>query len=277
MPRQISGNVIIITGASSGIGRATALALAREGCTLVLVARRENLLDALKAEVTSLGGRAISFPMDLNNRGEVERMISATTKLFGRIDVLINNAAFGYFGTVQNTPAAVIREIFSLNFEAALLACQCAIPVMASARKGHIINVSSIAGKRGLPLSGIYCATKFALHGISESMRIELKDSGIDVSVINPAGTVTEFHRNVRMGDVAGPFRPLGRSQSPETVARAIVHCIKRPKAEVYPYPISRLLVWINAVAPSLVDRVMTPYLRNRLRSRIEASGADPQ
>src|SRR5207253_5127403 len=132
---------------------------------------------------------------------------------FGRIDGLINNAGFGYLGSVESTSPEVVREIFDLNFEAPLLASQLAIPIMRGQGGGHIINVSSIVGKRGLPLSGIYCATKFALNGISESLRIELKSSNIDVSIINPAATQTEFGEHVRYGDVKTRFKSLGRIQ----------------------------------------------------------------
>ena len=179
---------------------------------------------------------------------------------YGRIDVLINNAGFGFQGSVESTPPAVVREIFDLNFEAALLACQLAIPIMRKQGSGHIINVSSIVGRRGLPLSGIYCATKFALNGISEALRIELKDSNIDVSIVSPAATETEFGDQVRQGDVNVKFKAIGHVQTSEEVAAAIVRCIKIPKIEVFPNRTSRLLAWANALAPSLVDKIMMPF-----------------
>ncbi len=264
--RSIKDKVIVITGASSGIGRATALALARKRANLVLVARRQNLLVQLEEEVRRAGSNATSLVLDLRQKDQVETMIRSTRDRFGRIDVLINNAGFGFVGTVENTPAPVVREIFDLNFEAPLLALQLAIPIMRSQGGGHIINVSSVAGKRGLPLSGIYCATKFALNGISDSLRVELKDSGIDVSLINPAATQTEFGEHVRRDDVKRQFKPAGYVQPVEEVAAAIVQCIRKPKAEVYPYRRSRFVAWANAIAPGLMDRVVRAYLRERLR-----------
>lgn len=260
--------VIIITGASSGIGRATALALTRERATVVLIARRKPLLTELEEEIRKLGGRAASMVLDLQQREHIEAMIRSTKENFGRIDVLINNAGFGFFGTVENTPASVVREIFDLNFAAPLLASQLVIPIMRAQGSGHIINVSSVAGKRGLPLSGIYCATKFALNGISEALRLELKDSGIDVSIINPAATHTEFFEHIRRGDVSGNFKPIGYVQPAEKVAEAIVNCIKHPKPEVYPYGISRLVAVVNSIAPGLVDKVMIKYFRERIRAK---------
>jgi len=271
MRRNIAEKVIIITGASSGIGRAAALALGRERAKLVLVARREKLLNQLAEEVRKAGGAALSLALDLRTTDNVEKVIRSAHDQFGRIDVLINNAAFGFYGSVENTPADVVREIFNVNFGTPLLACQLAIPIMRRQGGGHIINISSVAGKRGLPLSGIYCATKFALQGISESLRVELKDSGIDVSIVSPGATETEFGENVRHGDVVAKFKPMGHVQSAEEVAAAIVRCIKVPKAEVYPYGVSRFVVWANAVVPSLVDKVMRRSFRQRLDARASA------
>jgi len=264
--------VIIITGASSGIGRATAVALAAEKTKLVLVARREERLASLGVEVERAGGSAFVLPLDLRETDRVKQMIHSTLDRFGRIDVLINNAAFGFYGSVESTPPDVVHEIFNLNFEAPLIAIQLVIPIMRTQGSGHIINISSVAGRRGLPLSGIYSATKFALHGLSESLRVELQGSGIEVSVINPAATETEFGDHVRFGDVTQKFRSTGHVQPAAEVAAAIVRCIKQPRLEVYPYGRSRLLVWANAVAPSLVDKIMTRVFRDRLRARVSAS-----
>ena len=218
---MIANKVIVVTGASSGIGRAVALALAREHARLVLVARREPLLESLAEEVRKEGGIALVLPLDLRDKTQVEKMISSTREGFGRIDVLINNAGFGYLGTVEETPPGVVREIFDLNFGAPLLASQLVIPIMTAQGGGHIINVSSVVGRRGLPLNGIYCATKFALQGISESLRLEVKDVGIDVSIVSPAATESEFGDNVRRGRVKAKFKPTGWRFSPRKQSHA--------------------------------------------------------
>jgi short-subunit dehydrogenase len=266
MARSIADKVIIITGASSGIGRATALALARERTRLVLVARRQSLLAALEEEVRQAGSTALTMPLDLRQRAQVELMIRSTQERFGRIDVLINNAGFGYWGTVEDTPAEVVREILDLNFDAPLFASQLVIPIMRAQGRGHIINVSSVVGRRGLPLSGIYCATKFALQGISESLRLEVKDDGIDVSIVNPAATHSEFGEHVRFGKVQARFKATGHVQPAEEVGKAIVKCIKKPRVEIYPNKLSRLLAWAGAVAPGITDRVLYKFLRDRIR-----------
>jgi len=263
---MIANKVIVVTGASSGIGRAVALALAREHARLVLVARREPLLESLAEEVRKEGGIALVLPLDLRDKTQVEKMILSTREEFGRIDVLINNAGFGYLGTVEETPPGVVREIFDLNFGAPLLASQLVIPIMTAQGGGHIINVSSVVGRRGLPLNGIYCATKFALQGISESLRLEVKDAGIDVSIVSPAATESEFGDNVRRGRVKAKFKAPGGVQSAEAVARSIVECIRYPKLEVYPNRASRLLTWASVISPAIVDRVIANYYKDRFR-----------
>ena len=268
--RTIAGKVIVITGASSGIGRAAAVALGREGAKLVVVARREDRLKQLQQEIN---GDTLVLPFDLRDPQQVAQMIEQTMNRYGRIDVLINNAGFGFQGSVEKTSPEVVREIFALNFEAALLASQLAIPIMRKQGSGHIINVSSIVGRRAIPLNGIYCATKFALNGISEALRIELKDSNIDVSIVSPAATESEFGDHVRRGDVKVKFKPVGGVQTSEEVAAAIVRCIKDPKIEVFPNRTSRLLAWANALAPSLVDKVMIRFFH----SRIEALSVEKQ
>jgi short-subunit dehydrogenase len=263
----LTNQAIVLTGASSGIGHATALALARAGARLFVAARRKDRLDQLQSMIESSGGFAIAHAADLRQSEAVHAMIAEASDKLGRIDVLINNAGFGYYGTVEKTPPALVREIFQLNFEAPLLAIQDVIPIMRRQGSGHIINVSSVVGKRGIPFSGAYCATKFALEGLSESLRLELKnDSNIRVSVINPASTQTEFSDAIRSGDIPRQFKPIGHQQTSEEVAEAIVRCIRNPKLEVYPYWPSRLVAVFNAIAPSLVDAVAMRYLRDRLR-----------
>jgi short-subunit dehydrogenase len=259
--------VVLITGASSGIGRATALELASPEITLILVARRLELLEALEAEVRQIGGAATSIQADLSVPGNVDRMIDCALERHGKIDVLINNAAVGYFGTVANMSREVMGEILALNFTAPVIAIQRVLPVMKAEGRGHIINVSSVVGKRGLPLSGIYCASKFALGGISESLRVELREEDIHVSLVYPVATETDFFDAVHRGDVKGEFSPVGYVQPARDVAKAIARCIRRPRAEVYPYRRTRLLVWFNALFPTVIDRVMTSYVRERLRA----------
>jgi short-subunit dehydrogenase len=268
MKTMIENKAIVLTGASSGIGRAVALKLGRERARLLLVARREERLVELVNEIQANGGVAFAEALDLINPESVRAMVQCAQERLGRIDVLINNAGFGYFGTVESIPPSVVRDIFALNFEAPLLASQLVIPIMRRQGGGHIINISSIAGKRGLPLSGIYCATKFALNGLSEALRLEVRDAHIHLSLVYPASTMSEFRDSTRRGDVIGSFKAIGPQQTSEEVAESIVRCVRDPKLEVYPYWPSRFVAWLNTMAPSLLDALTMRYLRDRLRAQ---------
>ena len=260
--------VIVITGASSGIGYHTALRLSSGGVQLILAARRRSLLEELQAEIVGRGGHAAISVTDLRSQEAIAHMIATCYEQYGRIDVLINNAGFGYFGTVERMAPELIDEILAVNFVAPVIATQAVLPIMREQQSGHIINISSVAGKRGLPLSGIYSATKFALDGISEALRVELRDAGIHVSVDYPVATATPFFDSVHMGDVDGGFKPVGHVQPAEKVADSIIRCIRRPCAQVYPYWPGRFLVWANALIPSVIDRAMLPFFRERVRAR---------
>ena len=260
--------VTVVTGASVGIGEALARVFARNGHEVALVARREKEMVLLSNELAvTCKHKPHVIVADLLRTDAPARIAH---ELLGRglePAFVINNAGFGFFGTVEKTPHVVVREIFALNFEAPLFASQLVIPMMRAQKSGHIINVGSVAGKRGLPLSGIYCATKFALDGLTQAMRLEVEDAGIDVTLVNPAATLTEFSDHLRHGDVVGEFRSLGRVQSAQIVAAAIVRAIRNPTAEVYPYGFSRGLVWINAAVPSLTDRLVKRALKDRIRA----------
>jgi short-subunit dehydrogenase len=251
--RNLQNSVVLITGASAGIGRETALLFAKEGCRLSLAARRKDRLDALAEEVKSLGGQALSVHADVSREEQVERLVQQTTQHFGGLDVLVNNAGFGLFAKISDTTVEDLHSIFATNFVGTFYAIKAALPVLQQQKGGHIINVSSVAGKRAFPLSGAYCATKFAMNGLTESLRTELRGSGIDVSLVMPVGTATDFFTTAK-NKSDRPSMPLGIVQSAHQVAQAILRCAKNPKAEVFVYPPSKILVVLNALSPSLVD-----------------------
>ncbi len=259
MAKGLAGRVAIITGASSGIGRATALALAREGVELALAARRLERLEELADEIEKLGSRAIAIRSDVSQQEQVEALVAQAHQHFGHLDILINNAGFGDVLPVEQASAREAQELMAVNFMGAFYAIRAAVPIMRRQKRGHIINVSSLAGKRALPFIGLYSATKFALNAMSEALRVELRNSGIHVTVVCPIGTETEFF-DVIARKRGFDVRPLGMRQPAEKVARAIVKCIYRPKAEVYPFRPARLLVLLNAAFPTLIDRLILRY-----------------
>jgi short-subunit dehydrogenase len=264
-PRELAGRVAVITGASSGIGAATAVACGRAGMRVVLAARRADRLAAVAGEVTAAGGEARVAPTDVGDEAGVRALIDGAVAAWGRLDVLVNNAGIGILATVEQTTPAEFERILRINYLGAVHGVLAALPHMRRQGAGHIVNVASVIGKRASPFRAAYVASKFALVGFSEALRMELLDSGIHVTCVCPIGTATEFH-DVEPNRLGIPGRG-GPIQSAEHVGRGIVRALRRPRAEVHPYPPARLLFLANAVAPALVDRLLV-RLSPRARAR---------
>lgn len=256
---DLTGRVAIVTGASSGIGEATARLMARAGMRVALCARRKDRLERLAAEIRSAAGQASVHPLDVTDATGLRWMVDEVLGQWGRIDVLVNNAGRGLAATFEQTTAEEFRALLELNVLAVFTGTQAVLPVMRRQGKGHIINVSSMVGRRGVPYRAAYSATKFALGGLSETLRVELTGTGIMVSLVYPVGTLTEFHEAEPQKI---PWRPVGPMQSAERVARAILRCVRRPCPEVYPYWPARILAALSVVAPRLVDLGMRRVLR---------------
>src|SRR6266571_7361910 len=191
--RKLDGQVIIVTGASAGIGEATARRLASEGAIVVMFARRSDRLEALKQEVEAKGGRTLAVTGDVTNEEDRKRLVREALDGFGRIDALVNNAGYGQRGPIELVPIDAIRQNFETNLFSLIALTQLVIPSMRDARRGRIVNVSSVAGRIARPLSSVYDATKHALEAISDGMRGELAPFGIKVVVIEPGFIITEF------------------------------------------------------------------------------------
>jgi short-subunit dehydrogenase len=253
--------VVAITGASAGIGRATAVRLARDGASVVVCARRRDRLTALVEEIETAGGRALAVVADVTREDDMERLVQETLTRFGRLDVMICNAGFGIEGTVEGVTVDHMRRLFEVNYLGTFFAARAALPVFRQQNAGHLIFVSSIVGKRGVPRMGAYAATKFAQVGLAECLRAELSGSPIHLSVVLPISTATEFHKVMR--DICGvASRARGPRQSADRVAAAIANGIVHPRAEIYPYPKARGLVLLNAIAPDFCDRFVKKFGR---------------
>ena len=194
---MLAGRVAIVTGASAGIGEATARALAAAGMRVAVCARRRERLDRLAAGILSAGGEVAVYGLDVTDAGAVRAMVDDVASRWGRIDVLVNNAGRGLSATVEDTKPDEFRALLELNVMAAFTATQAVLPWMRRQGRGHIVNVSSIVGRRGVPYRGAYSATKFALGGLSESLRVELAGTGISVSLVYPISSITST-RGVR-------------------------------------------------------------------------------
>jgi NADP-dependent 3-hydroxy acid dehydrogenase YdfG len=249
---ELRGAVVAVTGASAGIGRACAFAFARAGARLALVARRVERLEEVAAALP--GTEVLVVRGDVAVERDVRAFVDATVARFGRLDVLVNNAGFGYRGSVEATPDDAWRRMMDANFHGTVYGCQAAVPVMRKQGAGVIINVSSIVGHRSMPGGGAYAATKAAQISLTEALRVEVKDAGIAVCSVHPVGTTTEFGEVADRESGGRTAGAVGPQQTPEHVADAIVRCARRPRPEVFPHLASRALVVLNAVSPALVD-----------------------
>jgi short-subunit dehydrogenase len=260
---SLSGRVAVITGASSGIGLAIAQQLAREGVAVVLGARRADRLAAAVQAIRDAGGRADSVVMDVTSEPDMQRLVAHALDAFGGLDIMVCNAGFGYYGTVEQTPASTMRRMMDVNFMGTFYGAAAALPVFRAKGHGHLILISSIVGKRGIPLMSGYTATKAAQAGFAESLRSELAGTPIAVTVVFPVSTETEF-RSAMARDYGQGVSGLGPKQHVDVVAAAVVACVHRPRAEVYPHAMSRALGVLNALAPALTDRLVRKYGRRR-------------
>ena len=253
--------VIAITGASAGIGRATALTLARRGASLALLARRRDRLDEVSADIARLGGQALTLVGDVTNERDLYDLVDRASERFGRLDVMVANAGFAIYGDIEKIRPADMQRLLDVNYMGTYHAARAALPVFRRQAAGHLIIISSIVGKRGVPFMGAYAATKFAQDGLAQSLRAQLDGTGVDITVVFPISTNTEFF-SVMTRESGHATRADGPRQSAETVAEAIAQAIDRPVPEVFPYRRSRGLALLNVLAPGFCDRLVKRWGR---------------
>jgi short-subunit dehydrogenase len=292
---KLEKQTVIITGASAGIGLATARMLAGEGARVVLSARRYDRLEALKQEIESAGGTARIIPGDVTSPQDRAWLVSETLREFGRIDALVNNAGYGVRGPVEMVPIEEIRRNFGTNLFALIALTQLVVPVMRKQGAGRIVNVSSVAGRIARPLSSVYDATKYALEAISDGLRGELAPFGIGVILIEPGFIMTEFQQVLQTEsrqviENAGPYAPflanLAGAQDrvkriagqPEEIARLILRALssRRPRARYSAPGHAKISLWLKRFLP---DRVFDYLVRKALKitaERLKKEGEAP-
>jgi short-subunit dehydrogenase len=267
MGRDLTGRVIAITGASSGIGAATAAACAEAGMDVAISARREDRLGETAARVEQLGRKAVVVPGDVDRDQDVRRLIDRTVSELGRLDAVFANAGYGLYGSIADATDDRAHAIFETNFFGTLRTVRAAAAVMRQRGEGHILICSSAVSEIGLPMYGLYCATKAAQDSIASAMRAELAHEGIYVSSVHPVGTRTDFYDTARdrSGTPEPQFNtPSSLVQSADKVAKAIVRCLRRPKPEVWPQPMVRIGMAIVTAVPAFNAMSMRGLMRKR-------------
>lgn len=244
-----------------GIGEAIARAFAAEGARVALAARS---LDKLGEIAKSLPTESLTIQTDVSRPDHVRAMIQTTVAHFGRIDILVNNAAVGMYAAAADMSPEKVEKLVATNWLGPMYAIQAAIPHMKKQGGGQIINISSVAGKVALPWMGAYCASKFALNAFSDSLRMELLADNIHVITVCPGRVNTPFTRNAFKDFATSPLIPGGISA--ERVARTVLRASKMRKREVIVPADNHLFGWIHALLPATVDRFMEWFLRPRMR-----------
>lgn len=229
---SLRGKVVLITGASSGFGAATAELFAREGCPVVLAARRMDRLEQVADRIRSAGGEALPVAVDVTQPRQIDDMVKAGLDANGRIDILFNNAGFGRLDWLEALdPVSDIRHQIDVNLLGMILTARAVLPCMYAQRSGHIINMSSVAGWIAPPLYSIYSAAKFGIRGFSEALRREAAPFGVKVSAIYPSSADTEFGLHVGPSAAKQRLRmPPWLRLSAEDVARSVVSLAKHPR-----------------------------------------------
>ncbi len=256
-------SVALITGGSSGIGAACARVFVGAGMDVALAARGQERLSATAAELTRAGGRVLAATADVTDEASLRTFASRALTAFGRLDVLVCSAGLGFQGQLDETPPDIMQRILNVNVIGTLNAARAVLPYFEAQRAGHVITVSSMAGRRGVPGYSAYCAAKFAQAGLSEALRAELRGSGISVTTVFPVSVASGF-RDAIAREFGVTVEGGGPRQSADAVANAIFRALRTRAPEVYPLRRARMLVWLNALAPALGDRLATRYARKR-------------
>ncbi|MBU6409388.1 MAG: SDR family oxidoreductase [Verrucomicrobia bacterium] len=232
MSNNVKGKVVVITGASSGLGEAAARLLSVEGAIVVLGARRIERLKSLADELNAKGGRALAVATDVTKREDVKKLLDAAARNFGRIDVMINNAGLMPHSPLERLKVDEWDRMIDVNIKGVLYGIAAALPYMKRQKSGHIINVSSVAGHKVTPQGVVYCATKHAVRVISEGLRTEVKPYNLRTTIISPGAVATELPNSISEPDVAERINRFYKDVAipADSFARAVVFAMSQPE-----------------------------------------------
>jgi short-subunit dehydrogenase len=258
MPRPLDEQIVVITGASSGIGRLAALRFAEHGATVVLASRNEMALRTAAHEIEQRGGRAHVIPTDVAEWDQVANLAKETAMTFGRIDTWVNNAAVAVLGTIEETSIEEIEQVMQVTLMGQIYGMKAALPYMRSNGGGTIINIGSVLSKRSIPLQGPYCAAKHGVKGFTETLRLELQHAraNINVTLIMPASINTPFYSHAHSNMEVKP-QPISPVYEPEIVAEAILHAAQHPQRDIYIGGAGKMFELMEKISPKLTDWYM--------------------
>jgi short-subunit dehydrogenase len=267
--RRLAGARLLITGASQGIGKAVAEAAAARGARVLAAARSESLLRQLAEQVRAQGGTLETVTADVTSPEDRQRMVDAAVHYFGGLDILVNNAGIGATGHFAEASADRLRKIMEVNFFGTTEMTRAFLPLLRRGVRPALVNISSIVGKRAIPARSEYSASKFALQGFSEALRAELAKDGIDVIVVCPGLTQSNFSRNMLEQKARMPVDHM-RGMTAEKVAVATLRAIEQGRAEVCLTLQGKLIVLVSRFLPRLADRIVARRVRALFRDEIQ-------
>ena len=270
MAIDLKDKVVLITGASSGFGEDSARLFAKEGCKVVVAARRLDRLQNLAAAIQDQGGEAIAVPMDVTNHDEIRLMIKTAVDLYGQIDILFNNAGFGHLNWLENLdPNRDIETQIQVNLTGLIQTTRAVLPYMLKRNSGHIINMSSVAGWIAPSTYTIYSATKFGVRGFTDALRREVQPFGIHVSGIYPGPAQTEFGQHTGNHPMKkSALRKYFRSMSSEYVAQRVVDVARYPRRALIIPRYYRIAVLGEWLIPGFVDWVVMKFVTSKKNRR---------
>ena len=258
---NLAHKTILITGASQGIGAATAQAFAEYPVNLALVARSRQRIEALAAALNQKPGvQALAIAADVSIPEDVQRAVAETLDAFGQIDILVNNAGVGMSSPVGKIDYEKGHELFEINYWGAMRMTEAVLPGMRARKDGLIINISSIVGRRAMPGISVYCASKFALNAFSESIRVELKKDNVRVVSFYPGVTATNFGDNLLTGPSSVKGKGRAKVTSAEDVGRAIVKAARKEPRDAFATLFDHIFVLASTLAPWLMDRMLGQF-----------------
>ena len=261
---DFENKVVLITGASSGIGKQTAIEFAKLGSNIILVARRKNKLEQVENELKQFNITTLVCACDVSKKDQVEKMSKIVLEKFNSIDILVNNAGFAIYGSVYDLSINDIESQMETNYFGMIYCTKRFLPLMLEKKSGHIVNVASVAASFGLPGIASYCASKFAMLGFSEGLKHELSGTGVGITVVSPIMVKTDFFEHPSFEKMP-KYSPT--SLNSKTVAKAIVKASNSSRLEIITPSIVRIAVWLKHTFPYFINPILGKSFKKQLDS----------